>query len=197
MSAAALDQLRQGGFVLSLVPGSADRLLIKPLSKVTSEVRELIGSNRAAIVASLTAEAANDGPPPIPAPPPLPGADRFAWPHGPAMNAAEVRRMVARLRTFEAQGMPLADAEAEADRLMHLERTRSSPAPLSAVPAPTTPPAPAKRTYALPDRELDHIYLRHHFGCVTCVAAGKRGGTRCPVGLTMHMFADGGTLPMH
>ena len=70
MSAAALDQLRQGGFSLSLVPGSADRLLIKPLSKVTSEVRELIGSNRAAIVASLTAEAANDGhltelPPPI------------------------------------------------------------------------------------------------------------------------------------
>jgi hypothetical protein len=70
MSAAALDQLRQGGFTLSLVPGSADRLLIKPLSKVTSEVRELIGSNRAAIVASLTAEAANDGhltelPPPI------------------------------------------------------------------------------------------------------------------------------------
>ena len=52
MSAAALDQLRQGGFTLSLVPGSADRLLIKPLSKVTSEVRELIGSNRAAIVAS-------------------------------------------------------------------------------------------------------------------------------------------------
>lgn len=198
MSAAALDQLRQGGFVLSLVPGSADRLLIKPLSKVTSAVRELIGSNRAAIVASLTAEAANDGPPPLPAPPPLPGADpdRFAWPHGPAMNAAEVRRMAARLRTFEAQGMPLGEAEAEADRLMHLERTRSSPAPLSAVPAPTTPPAPAKRTYALPDRELDHIYLRHHFGCVTCVAAGKRGGTRCPVGLTMHMFADGGTLPM-
>ena len=70
MSAAALDQLRQGGFTLSLVPGSADRLLIKPLSKVTGEVRELIGSNRAAIVASLTAEAANDGhltelPPPI------------------------------------------------------------------------------------------------------------------------------------
>ena len=70
MSAAALDQLRQGGFTLSLVPGSADRLLIKPLSKVTSEVRELIGINRAAIVASLTAEAANDGhltelPPPI------------------------------------------------------------------------------------------------------------------------------------
>ena len=70
MSAAALDQLRQGGFTLSLVPGSADRLLIKPLSKVTSEVRELIGSNRAAIVASLTAEAANDEhltelPPPI------------------------------------------------------------------------------------------------------------------------------------
>lgn len=197
MSAAALDQLRQGGFVLSLVPGSADRLLIKPLSKVTSAVRELIGSNRAAIVASLTAEAANDGPPPLPAPPPLPGADpdRFAWPHGPAMNAAEVRRMAARLRTFEGQGMPLGEAEAEADRLMHLERTRSSPAPLSAVPAPVAPPAPARRIYALPDRELDRLYLGHHWSCVHCIAAGQGRGQRCAVGLSLHLVAAG-DMPM-
>lgn len=72
MTAAALDQLRQGGFSLSLVPGTADRLLVKPAAKVTSEVRELVGSNRAAIVAALTAEAANDHrltePPPAPNP---------------------------------------------------------------------------------------------------------------------------------
>ena len=203
MSAAALDQLRQGGFTLSLVPGSADRLLIKPLSKVTSEVRELIGSNRAAIVASLTAEAANDGPPPAPAPalPPAPPApapdpDRACWPHSVAMNRAEIDRMVQRLALFEAQGMPLGEAEAEADRLMRLERTRSSPAPLSAVPPPATPPAPAKRTYALPDRELDRASQRHHFTCPVCIAAGKGYGLRCTVGMTMHLVAAG-DMPMH
>ena len=203
MSAAALDQLRQGGFTLSLVPGSADRLLIKPLSKVTSEVRELIGSNRAAIVASLTAEAANDGPPPAPAPalPPAPPApapdpDRACWPHSVAMNRAEIDRMVQRLALFEAQGMPLDEAEAEADRLMRLERTRSSPAPLSAVPPPATPPAPAKRTYALPDRELDRAYLRHHWSCAHCIAAGQGRGHRCVPGLTMHLVAAG-DMPMH
>ena len=203
MSSAALDQLRQGGFTLSLVPGSADRLLIKPLSKVTSEVRELIGSNRAAIVASLTAEAANDGPPPAPAPalPPAPPApapdpDRACWPHSVAMNRAEIDRMVQRLALFEAQGMPLGEAEAEADRLMRLERTRSSPAPLSAVPPPATPPAPAKRTYALPDRELDRASQRHHFTCPVCIAAGKGYGLRCTVGMTMHLVAAG-DMPMH
>ena len=203
MSAAALDQLRQGGFTLSLVPGSADRLLIKPLSKVTSEVRELIGSNRAAIVASLTAEAANDGPPPAPAPalPPAPPApapdpDRACWPHSVAMNRAEIDRMVQRLALFEAQGLPLGEAEAEADRLMRLERTRSSPAPLSAVPPPATPPAPAKRTYALPDRELDRASQRHHFTCPVCIAAGKGYGLRCTVGMTMHLVAAG-DMPMH
>lgn len=140
MSAAALDQLRQGGFILSLVPGTADRLLIKPLSKVTSEVRELIGSNRAAIVASLTAEAANDG---------------------------------------------------------HLTELPPAPNPEPpSVRTPAPPPAPARRTYALPDRELDWMYLRHHWSCPTCVAAGKRGGTRCAVGLTYNLVAAGQTLPM-
>lgn len=141
MTAAALDQLRQGGFSLSLVPGTADRLLVKPAAKVTSEVRELVGSNRAAIVAALTAEAANDHrltePPPAPNPEP--------------------------------------------------PSVRTPPAP---------PPAPAKRTYPLPDRELDWMYLRHHWGCPTCIAAGKRGGTRCAVGLTYNLVATGQTLPM-
>ena len=149
-------------------------------------------------------QAANDGPPPAPAPalPPAPPApapdpDRACWPHSVAMNRAEIDRMVQRLALFEAQGMPLDEAEAEADRLMRLERTRSSPAPLSAVPPPATPPAPAKRTYALPDRELDRAYLRHHWSCAHCIAAGKRGGTRCAVGLTLNMVATGQTCHPH
>lgn len=120
-----------------------------------------------------------------------PDPDRFAWPHGPAMNAAEVRRMVARLRTFEAQGMPLAEAEAEADRLMHMERTRSNAGTLSAVspPAtPATPPAPPKR-HPYPTSELDRLYMRHHFACRVCQAVGRGIGTRCAVGLTYHLVA--------
>ena len=140
MTAAALDQLRQGGFSLSLVPGTADRLLVKPAAKVTSEVRELVGSNRAAIVAALTAEASND----------------HRLTEAPAPN----------------------------------------PAPLSAVPPPATPPAPAKRTYALPDRELDRASQRHHWSCPVCIAAGQGRGNRCVPGLTLHLVAAG-DMPMH
>lgn len=127
---------------------------------------------------------------------PKPDPDRATWPHGPAMNRAEIDRMAARLRTFEAQGMPLGAAEAEADRLMHMERTRSNAGTLSAVPPPATPPAPAKRTYALPDRELDRASQRHHFTCPVCIAAGKGYGLRCTVGMTMHLVAAG-DMPMH
>ena len=185
-------QLAAAGFRLDLLPGG--KIKVEPVKLLTREWVSFVRAHRSELIEALMAvgaQAANDGPPP------LPGADpgRACWPHGPAMNAAEVRRMAARLRTFEGQGMPLGEAEAEADRLMHLERTRSSPAPLSAVPAPTTPPAPAKRIYALPDRELDHIYLRHHWTCPVCIAAGQGRGQRCAVGLTMHLVTAG-DMPM-
>lgn len=189
-------QLAAAGFRLDLLPGG--KIKVEPVAALTPEWVGFVRAHRSELIKALMAmESANDGPPPLPTPPPLPGAaDRFAWPHGPAMNAAEVRRMAARLRTFEAQGMPLGEAEAEADRLMHLERTRSSPAPLSAVPPPATPPAPAKRTYALPDRELDRASQRHHWSCAQCCAAGKGYGLRCTVGMTMHLVAAG-DMPMH
>lgn len=76
-----------------------------------------------------------------------------------------------------------------------IEAPAPNPEPPS-VRTPAPPPAPAKRTYPLPDRELDRLYLRHHWGCPTCIAAGKRGGTRCAVGLTLNMVATGQTLPM-
>ena len=201
-------QLIEAGFVLEVIEGGG--LGVTPRARLTPELRSFIRDNKPAIVASLI-EASNDHrlteapapnpepplvrPPPA-TPPPAADPDRATWPHGPAMNAAEVRRMAARLRTFEAQGMPLDEAEAEADRLMRLERTRSSPAPLSAVPPPATPPAPAKRTYALPDRELDGAYLRHHWSCAHCIAAGQGRGHRCVPGLTMHLVAAG-DMPMH
>ena len=189
-------QLAAAGFSLDLLPG--DKIKAEPVNLLTAEWARFIRSNKAELIEALMAvEAANDGPPPLPAPPPLPGAaDRFAWPRGPAMNRAEIERMAARLLLFEAQGMPLGEAEAEADRLMHLERTRSSPAPLSAVPPPATPPAPAKQ-HPYPTSELDRAYMRHHFACPVCQAVGRGIGTRCAVGLTLHLFADGGTLPMH
>ena len=202
-------QLIEAGFDVSVT--DSGKLAVTPASKLTPELRTFIANHKPEIVAALTAPAANDArlteapapnpepplvrPPPA-TPPPAADPDRATWPHGPAMNAAEVRRMAARLRTFEAQGMPLDEAEAEADRLMRLERTRSSPAPLSAVPPPATPPAPAKRTYALPDRELDRASQRHHFTCPVCIAAGKGYGLRCTVGMTMHLVAAG-DMPMH
>lgn len=125
----------QAGFALRVV---GDKIAVTPVGgiPINDKLRSYVKANRAAIlasltvptvpcVASLTAEAANDGPPPATAPALDP--DRACWPHSPAMNRAEIDRMVQRLALFEAQGLPLGEAEAKADRLMRMERTRSSP----------------------------------------------------------------------
>ena len=134
----------QAGFALRVV---GDKIAVTPVGgiPISDKLRAYVKANRAAILASLTvptvpcgasltAEAANDGPPPATAPalPPAPPApaldpDRACWPHSPAMNGAEVDLMVQRLALFEAEGMSVPEAEAEADRLMRMERTRSSP----------------------------------------------------------------------
>ena len=43
------------------------------------------------------------------------------------MNRAELDCMVQRLALFDDRGLSVPEAEAEADRLMRMERTRSSP----------------------------------------------------------------------
>ncbi len=125
----------QAGFALRVV---GDKIAVTPVGgiPISDKLRAYVKANRAAILASLTvptvpcgasltAEAANDGPPPATAPALDP--DRACWPHSPAMNGAEVDLMVQRLALFEAEGMSVPEAEAEADRLMRMERTRSSP----------------------------------------------------------------------
>ena len=124
----------QAGFALRVV---GDKIAVTPVGgiPINDKLRSYVKANRAAILASLTAEAANDGPPPpatAPALPPAPPApaldpDRACWPHSVAMNGGEIDRMVQRLALFEAEGMSVPEAEAEADRLMRMERTRSSP----------------------------------------------------------------------
>ena len=125
----------QAGFALRVVDG--DKIAITPVGEnpINDKLRAYVKANRAAILASLTvptvpcgasltAEAANDGPPPATAPA---HPDRACWPHSAAMNRAEIERMVHRLALFDGRGLSVPEAEAEADRLMRMERTRSSP----------------------------------------------------------------------
>lgn len=58
------------------------------------------------------AVAANDSPDP----------DRWCWPHGPAMNGAEIDTFTARLARFTDRGLGMDDAEALADRLVIRDR---------------------------------------------------------------------------
>ena len=111
----------QAGFALRVV---GDKIAVTPVGgiPINDKLRSYVKANRAAILASLTAEAANDGPPP-----PATAPDRACWPHSVAMNGGEIDRMVQRLALSEAEGMSVPEAEAEADRLMRMERTRSSP----------------------------------------------------------------------
>ena len=111
----------QAGFALRVV---GDKIAVTPVGgiPINDKLRSYVKANRAAILASLTAEAANDGPPP-----PATAPDRACWPHSVAINGGEIDRMVQRLALFEAEGMSVPEAEAEADRLMRMERTRSSP----------------------------------------------------------------------
>lgn len=204
-------------------------------------------------VATAKNHAANT-PPPAPAPAPAPDLDpdRACWPHGPAMNRAEIERMVHRLALFDGRGLTVPEAERLADKLVLRDReegdrtscaechrldgwspktwrccgpsgqgntlagamlsvlwlselhrcpgftahTGKLPAPVGAVAKPAKPRKPPPPAAVQIDRELDRLSLRHHFGCVTCVAAGKRGGHRCAVGLTMHLLASG-DMPLH
>ena len=54
--------------------------------------------------------------------PPEPDPDRWCWPHGDAMNAAEVTTFEARLNLFGACRLELKEAEAMADRLALRDR---------------------------------------------------------------------------
>lgn len=48
--------------------------------------------------------------------------DRWCWPHGPAMNTAEIDTFKARLARFTGKGPTLVDAEALADGLVNRDR---------------------------------------------------------------------------
>lgn len=48
--------------------------------------------------------------------------DRWCWPHGSAMNTAEIDAFTARLARFTEKGMTLADADALADGLVERDR---------------------------------------------------------------------------
>lgn len=111
-------QLIEAGFVLEVIDGG--RLGVTPAAKLTPELRTFIRDHKPEILASLTAEAANDGPPP------LPGADlgpdRACWPHGPAMSSAEIGHMVHRLALFDGRGLTVPEAERLADKLVLRDR---------------------------------------------------------------------------
>lgn len=204
---------------------------------------------------NVSKEAANTPPEALPPAPPPPATtadqDRACWPHGPAMNRAEIERMVHRLALFDGRGLTVPEAERLADKLVLRDReegnrtscaechrldgwspktwrccgpsgqgntlagamlsvlwlselhrcpgftahTGKLPVPVGAVAKPAKPRKPSPPAVQI-DRELDRLSLRHHFGCVSCIAAGKRGGTRCPVGLTYNLVAAVQTLPM-
>ena len=52
----------------------------------------------------------------------LSDSDRYCWPHSPAMNSVEIRRMVSRMELFCAKGLAEDCAEALAERLVLRDR---------------------------------------------------------------------------
>ncbi len=55
-----------------------------------------------------------------------PDPDRWCWPHGAAMNTAEIDTFTARLARFTDKGLTLDDAEALADKLVTRDRDDDS-----------------------------------------------------------------------
>ena len=102
---------------LSLALTTDHSLKIAPASNLTPELRELIRSNKPALVQWLTTPPAND-----PAPDAALDPDRWCWPCSPAMNTAEIDRFTARLARFTDHGVIQGDAECLADRLVIRDR---------------------------------------------------------------------------
>ena len=46
-------------------------------------------------------------------------------------------------------------------------------------------------------RELDRVYLAHHFNCPTCIAAGRGRGLRCGVGRSLWAAYSAAIRPSH
>lgn len=91
------------------------------------------------------------------------------------------------------QGNTLAGHPLARDWLIQLHRcpgftahTGKLPAPVGAEPPPAKPRIvpPAAKPHLTP---MDRAYLKHHSTCPVCQAAGRGGGTRCHVGLSLHM----------
>lgn len=101
--------IRARGFAVELTQDGG--LAVTPASKLQPHDRELIRSNKAAIVDYLTA--AND---------PAPDPDRWAWPNGTAANTRELALMANRLARFARIGLSVDDAERMADKLQQRDR---------------------------------------------------------------------------
>lgn len=104
------------GAGLSLTLTSGRDLKAVPATRMTSEVRELIKSNKPELVQWLM-EAANESSAVTEANP-----DRWCWPNGTAMNGTEIATFKARLARFTAKGLTHDAGEALADRLMIRDR---------------------------------------------------------------------------
>lgn len=107
------DTLQAEGLSLALTEDNA--LKVAPACKLTPALRDLIRTNKPALVAWLITPAAND---------PAPDPDRWCWPYSAAMNTAEIDTFAARLARFTDWGLDLPAGERLADRLVMRDREK-------------------------------------------------------------------------
>ncbi len=107
--------IRARGFAVELTQDGG--LAVTPASQLQPHDREVIRTNKAAIVDYLTA--AND---PHAQDPTVTAQDAYCWPNGSAANGAELTLMSARLERFARIGMDVDQAEKLADRLKDRDR---------------------------------------------------------------------------
>ena len=119
--AAALTALREAGLHVSVTP--AGRLAVTPASKLTPELRQIIGTHRLALLQQLGGHraAANDPPPPTPSA----TTPSKAEVHPSLLTAAtseEIDLMGRRLVLFARHGLNVIEADRLADKLLVRDR---------------------------------------------------------------------------
>ena len=112
------DALHEAGMSVALAPG--DALAISPGSRLTPDLRELIWTNKAALVDWL--HAANNPTAVTHRPKEMFDPDRWCWPYSSAMTGREIHIMVERTNLFNQRGLTALDAERLAYALVVRDR---------------------------------------------------------------------------
>jgi len=145
-----------------------DESVASILLTVSAVQGEAIPTNRETLTSVLTVPLPDEFEKPTSSFSTIEHTDFWCWPSSPAMNGSEIRTFNSRFNQLKQTGLQTDLAESIADQSVILDRGID-----------------VSNAFLLVNQKIGVIhaaYLRHHWTCKPCCAAGKGYGARCSQG---------------